>query len=193
MTIIQAATQFGILNQTAEQIADTLSAVTSGPISVSALRFWLRDNGLLYRNVITNALAGSLVSLMADGSPFQAGLVKLAEHVFDDQSETVATHQPTWALQAAQLLSGLAAAEVVTAEHVSQFYALDGGLLFPDGVTAQQVEAAIAAQAATEQAVSLDVYFTTKYENPVRLAIQTGVLASEADVDTFMDAIVAGG
>ncbi len=186
MTIWQKITELNLWDESNEDTAGTLSALTSGPIAVGSLRLWLRVNGLLSRNPVTNAWAGSLAALLDQASPFYAGMLEFVEHVFDDQMQTIATHQPQWAEKAAVLLGSLVAEEIITLEHVAAFYQLDGGLVFPSGVTAQQVADAKAERAALAIRTALEAVFTTKIWNPVIEAIQESSAVTEADVKLLL-------
>lgn len=191
-TLSNDITRLNLWGQTDAEIAEVLSAVTHGPIAVGSLRLWLRTNELLARNPLTGTLNGSLVPLLAVGSPFYAGLLDLIEHIFDDQMATIATQEPLWARKAATLLAGLLQAGVVTIDQAAAFYELDGGLLHPNGVTVEQVAAARAELDAVAVRRELEQYFVTNYHNTIIDMIQADTLTTTAEIDAAIAAIAGG-
>lgn len=151
--IIEKITELGLTNASDADAAATLSVVTSGPIAVDQVLFFLASNGLFEKDATDGTATGSLAAIITDenaDAQLRSGLREFVNHLHRPGSQEIATHQTTWALKAAGLLSVLQSAAVVTSQQVAAFYQLDGGLLFPSGVTEQQVATARADQAALQ-------------------------------------------
>lgn len=143
-SIIQKAMELNLLGESDATVAATLSAITSGPIAVDAVLYWLAKNGL-YDTDKTGTIADLIVSPTTPVEVAQ-GLRNLVNHLYRPGSKTIATHQAAWAVTAATLIAALGQMEVLSESQITEFYALDGGKVFPDGVTAQQVADARAAK-----------------------------------------------
>lgn len=147
-----------ILEETDAEIAYILSCTTKGPVDVPSVRFWLKNTKpypLLVKSELTGTVQGVLWNVMQDvNTPAEivSGLTEFAEHVLDPTSKTVATHTPTWAKKAEDLLSALEASGVITHEQHVEFHDLDGGLKYPSAVTEQDVTDARAAKATQDAA-----------------------------------------
>ncbi len=148
--IFKHARRLGVQERTDAGIAQALNAVTRKAVPVSVLRDLLRKRGLCYRDSVNNgALAGTLADEARKANPSPV-LVLFLNHIWDDQMQTVATHEVEFGEAGASLLSQLEAAALIDADVVSLFYQAGGGKLFPAAVTVEAVTAARAADALDE-------------------------------------------
>lgn len=191
-TLSNDITRLDLWGKTHADIAEIMSSLTTWPILVDVVIAWLFEEGLLIRNQVTQSFTGSLAHLMTDEGPFKAGMVKFVNHVWNPRSLTIATHQPPYAVDAARLLNNLVLASEITSNQRTAFYAKDGGLLHPDGVTVEQVAAARAERDAVAVRLELEQYFVTIYHNTIMDGIQDDTLTTTAEIDAAIVAIAGG-
>lgn len=148
-TIMQKIAELNLGAESNATTASILSRITSGPIAVDRVLYWLAEQGLYERDATTGQITGTIASLIVSGqTPVELanGLRTFINHLFRPGSKTIATHQAVWSVTAHALLTTLGQMEVLSESQIGAFYQLDGGKVFPDGVTEQQVADAKAAQ-----------------------------------------------
>ena len=126
-------------NKSTAELAAILPVMTSGPIKTSSIITWLREQKLATL-VPGNNFEGALVDAQAISPEVDKGLKKFLGYLITPGFETMSTHTPAVAVEAATILGVLKQANVVTDEQIAAFYALDGGLPYKD-----ETEATIAA------------------------------------------------
>lgn len=146
-----------------EAIAEALAYLTHRDLPVLAVRELLRERELWLKDPKTRArdlgTIGEAIEIMPDAL-FHA-LVILEAALYDESANTLSTStRPDKALQVGQTIDGLLAMGLITANHRAEFYAIGGGLKYPDGVIDSDVVNARAAEvvraAAAKQADRLE-------------------------------------
>jgi hypothetical protein len=150
MTVQRAIIEHGLMDVPDEEVASMLSPLTRSPMECSTLAWWLREQGLADSTFVglQVQLTGALPDLVINPQTpvlIAEGVRSLLQHVYHRGSRYVLTDRIETAGQVAAVVSGLLQMGVVTEQQVGAFYLLADGLLWPQGVTADQVSAAKAA------------------------------------------------
>lgn len=160
-------------------IAAKIQTLTKGRIQLSQLRFKIgeMEAGLVWLDHRTKLLKGRLIKFLdqysASTNPAIQELVefvnKFVNYTMETNNVTIDTTDLAWsepiynALQALRSLDIIVSAldavppvveKVIYQQHVDAFYSSDGGLKWPDGVTAQHVADAKAEKVAADAAAS---------------------------------------
>lgn len=146
------------LNLTGESavIVDVLKTLTVRPILVADIIQWFDDENLGELDPIANAWTGSLVDLVLNpATPIEiaTGIRDLFKHLAKRTSVSIESNLPTWSVKIYGLIQALIYMQSITEEQVGKFYALGGGLAFPDITVDQfnlQKQEAILVQATIE-------------------------------------------
>lgn len=113
--------------------------ITVRKIQLAELRWYLRDQGLIYRGVDRPFIGPFAVLVESEQTPelLRAGLIDFITHTFgtDDYLDTT---DPEIAARGVAMLAGLIQAGVMTAEQRDGFYGLGGGRRF-HGVTTADI------------------------------------------------------
>jgi hypothetical protein len=126
------------LTGTDEEKAAILRTLTAGPISLQAVRTWLRENGLW--RIGPNGQSGTLYTIWNEAAPgdVREGLADFYASVFEGQAQSINTTDPTVAGRVDAVLQ-IIKDDIPNGETiVAQFYVLDGGLQWADA-TAEQI------------------------------------------------------
>lgn len=129
MTILELIEQ----GKTDEEIVAQLqpSGITNYQIPLEELRWYLRDQGLLYRGIDVPFVGPLAVIATSPETPEQLrnGLVDLITHVFGTD-KTLNTTDPEIAARGILMFNGLQSAGIIDQTQRDGFYSLGGGLAF---------------------------------------------------------------
>ena len=155
MTAYQKSLALNLIGESAA-IVDVLKTLTVRPILVADVIQWFDDENLGELDPIANAWTGSVVDLVLNpATPIEiaTGIRDLFKHLAKRTSVSIESNLPTWSVKIYGLIQALVYMQSITEEQVGKFYALGGGLEFPNITVDQfnlQKQDAISAQAAIE-------------------------------------------
>ncbi|MEO1530278.1 MAG: hypothetical protein AAFX06_33215 [Planctomycetota bacterium] len=132
--------------QTDAEIATALATLTVRDMPVEALRLVMRERKLWLKDPISRARDRGKIGVAMTGAGFPAalydGLVEFEAALYDMSATHVSTaSRIDIAGEVAQVIGGLRALGVVTAEDAEAFYTVGGGMKYPD-VNAAAIAAA---------------------------------------------------
>lgn len=172
MTLYSELQKRGLLDLPNEDAANAIKAVTAMDIVVPNATTWMREELLWYWSA-PNVMSGAIQVAIDDGT-----LVDLAEplgelwsSLFGQSATVLRTHNDTEiAGRMYAGWNGLVFAGVATSEQMDEFYALGGGLMFPNCTAADVQEAKdleaerIALEQAEQERIQRSAELTAEYE-----------------------------
>lgn len=180
MTLYQELFERGLLDLPNEDAANAIKAVTESDILVTDATTWMRTELLWYWSA-PNVMSGAIQNGLNDGTlvDLAEALGELWSSLFGQSATVLQTNNSTEI--AGRIYSGwngLVFAGVATAEQMDEFYALGGGLMFPNCTAADVQEAKdleaerIALEQAEQEREERSTQLSADYE---QAAMQSGV------------------
>jgi hypothetical protein len=114
----------------------------------------------------------------------KAGLKRFINFIFLPGAKNIATNEAEIGRPAAMLLSALRSMDQITDAQIEEFYALDGGRLYPGGVTTEQVAAEFVAEA---QLSTMRAAWSTHMADKFVGSCQ---ISDVADLDAFIAGLI---
>ena len=170
----------GLLDLPNEDAANAIKATTNTDVTVSYATAWMRQELLWYWSA-PDVMSGSIQAGLNNGTlaDLAEALGELWSSLFGQSATTLRTYTSTEIAGRIYLgFNGLVFAGVATTDQMNEFYALGGGLMFPDCTAADVQEAKdleaerIALEKAEEERQERSTQLSADYE---QAAMQSGV------------------